>query len=98
MGIYENIKVICKDRHCSINKLEQDLGFARSSVMKFNQNSPSVNKIQQIADYLCVSTDEIINGKKDGHDFVLIEKSEMLTDSNKARLMAYLQALLDTQE
>ena len=41
-----------------------ELGFARSSISKFNKNTPSAEKIQQIADLLGVSVDYLLNGKE----------------------------------
>ena len=37
MGLYENIRDIAKSKGYSVNKLEQELGFARSSINKFNK-------------------------------------------------------------
>lgn len=61
MGLYENIRDIAKSKGYSVNKLEQELGFARSSINKFNKNTPSADKIQKIADFLNVTTDYIMN-------------------------------------
>ena len=44
MGLYENIRDIAKLKGYSVNKLEQELGFARSSINKFNKNTPSAEK------------------------------------------------------
>ena len=57
MGLYEQIRDIAKSKGYSVNKLEKELGFARSSINKFNKNKPSVEKLQQIADLLEVSLD-----------------------------------------
>lgn len=62
MGLYENIRDIAKSKGYSINKLEQELGFARSSINKFNKNTPSAEKLQQIADLLEVSLDYLMTG------------------------------------
>ncbi|HJA92098.1 MAG TPA: helix-turn-helix domain-containing protein [Candidatus Eisenbergiella merdipullorum] len=64
MGLYERIRDIAKSKGFSVNRLEQELGFARSSISKFNRNTPSAEKIQQIADFLNVSVDYILNGKE----------------------------------
>lgn len=60
MGLYERIRDIAKSRGYSINRLEKELGFARSSINKFNKNIPSVDKLQQIADLLGVSLDDLM--------------------------------------
>lgn len=62
MGLYENIRDIAKLKGYSVNKLEQELGFARSSINKFNKNTPSAEKLQQIADLLGVSLDYLMTG------------------------------------
>lgn len=59
MGLYERIKELAKSKGYSINRLEKELGFARSSINKFNTNKPSIKKIQQIADFLEISVDAI---------------------------------------
>lgn len=62
MGLYEQIRDIAKEKGYSINRLEKELGFARSSINKFNKNKPSTDKIQQIADLLGVSVDYLLSG------------------------------------
>ena len=64
MGLYENIRDIAKTKGLSINRLEQELGFARSSINKFNKNTPSVEKLQQIAERLDVTVDNLMTGKE----------------------------------
>lgn len=61
MGLYENIRDIAKINGYSVNRLEQELGFARSSINKFNKNTPSVEKLQQIANKLNVTVDDLMN-------------------------------------
>ena len=64
MGLYEQIRDIAKNKGYSINKLEQELGFARSSINKFNKNKPSIDKLQQIADFLGVTVDYLTTGEE----------------------------------
>lgn len=47
MGLYEQIRDIAKNKGYSINKLEQELGFARSSINKFNKNKPSIDSFSK---------------------------------------------------
>lgn len=65
MGLYENIKQVAKTKGYSINRLEQELGFARSYIGKFKTITPSAEKIQQIADFLGVSTDYLLAGSSE---------------------------------
>ncbi|QOV18943.1 helix-turn-helix transcriptional regulator [Blautia liquoris] len=68
MGLYEQIRDIAKEKGYSINRLEKELGFARSSINKFNKNMPSADKVQQIADFLHVSVDYLMTGKKESEN------------------------------
>lgn len=63
MGLYENIKEIAKSKGYSINKLEQELGFARSYIGKFKKITPSMDKVRQIADFLDVPVDYLVSGE-----------------------------------
>ena len=64
MGLYENIKFVAKSKGYSINQLEKELGFARSYISKFQKITPSMDKVQKIADFLGVSVDYLINGSE----------------------------------
>ena len=64
MGLYERIKEIASEKGYSITRLEKELGFARSSISKFNKNVPSAEKIKMIADLLGVSLDTILNDEE----------------------------------
>ena len=75
MGLYEQIRDIAKSKGYSVNKLEKELGFARSSINKFNKNKPSVEKLQQIADLLEVSLDYLLSNT----DETIKEKAPELT-------------------
>lgn len=63
MGLYENVKNAAKMRNISINQIEKDLGFPRSSIAKFNSNVPSSDKIFAIAKYLDVSMEYLMTGE-----------------------------------
>ena len=65
MGLYENVRKAANAKGYSINRLEKELGFARSYIGKFKTITPSVDKIQKIADFLGVSTDYLMTGKED---------------------------------
>lgn len=64
MGLYENVKEIAKEKGYSINRLEKELGFARSYISKFKNITPSMDKVQKIADFLGVSVDYLLIGKE----------------------------------
>ena len=65
MGLYEQIKEVATAKGYSINRLEKELGFPRSSISKYNKNIPSMEKIQKIADFLHVSIADITGEEKE---------------------------------
>jgi len=58
--LYDNIKLLCKERCVPISKMEADLGFPRSSICKWNENEPGIRKVQKVADYLQVSIEKLL--------------------------------------
>lgn len=76
MGLYEQIKEVATAKGYSINRLEKELGFPRSSISKYNKNIPSMEKIQKIADFLHVSIIDITGEEKEGGEkYYLNEKT-----------------------
>lgn len=107
MGLYENIKKVAALRGYSISKLEQELGFPRSSISKYNSSDPSVGKIRQIANFLDVSYSSIISGDDDNDltasDYKDIAKSldemmEQLESGTDSPLMYNGQELSETSK
>lgn len=79
MGLYENVREAAKEKGYSINRLEKELGFARSYIGKFKTITPSIDKIQKIADFLDVTTDYLMSGEEKGADryYINEETAEM---------------------
>jgi DNA-binding helix-turn-helix protein len=107
VGLYENIKKVAALRGYTISKLEQELGFPRSSISKYNSSDPSVGKIRQIANFLDVSYSSIISGDDDNgltaSDYKDIAKSldemmEQLESGDDSPLMYNGQELSETSK
>lgn len=86
MGLYEQIRDVAKSKGYSINRLEKELGFARSSINKFNKNTPSTEKIQQIAEFLGVSVDTLLHGSGNA-DNTLTERDRRDISKDLDRIM-----------
>lgn len=63
MRIYDNIKALCQANRKTVLELESELGFARSSISKWNENMPSIVKVKQVADYFGVTIEDLISSK-----------------------------------
>ena len=60
MGIYDNIKFLCKQKGITVKQMEETLDITRSSVCRWNNNPPTLNSITKVADYFEVSIDYIV--------------------------------------
>ncbi|OEH53023.1 hypothetical protein AQ616_18470 [Oceanobacillus sp. E9] len=60
MSILENIQSLCREHGISIPSLEKGLGLGKGSMYRWNTNSPSIDKLQKVANYFKVTLDEII--------------------------------------
>lgn len=89
MGLYENVKAAAKMKGYSINRLEQELGFARSYISKFKTITPSADKIQRIADFLGVSSDYLMTGENPA------DSEPVLNSRNERDIERTLQSTLD---
>lgn len=58
----ERIKSECKSKKISIAELERRSDLTPNSIYRWNENVPSVDKIQKVAKILNVSIDFLING------------------------------------
>lgn len=58
--LIDNIRSLCKKNKVSISKLEADLFLSPGLISRWIKNSPSLDKVADIADYFGVSIDELI--------------------------------------
>jgi len=62
MSIVLNIQFLCRDHNTTVPKLEKDLEFGKGAIYKWDKNSPSIDKLQKVADYFKVSTEYLLLG------------------------------------
>ena len=60
MNIYAKIQKLCKGKNKTIMGLEEELGFPRGSICKWDKNIPSVKKVKAVADALSTTVDELL--------------------------------------
>lgn len=101
MTIEENLKALMIEKSGSVNKFAHDCGLSTSTVATMfvrGVNKTNINTIIKICQGLHISADELARGNiapvVDDSDLDLARLSE----TNLARLMAYYQALIDSQE
>lgn len=60
MTIKERISILAKRQNTTLQKIESDLDFGRWTISRWDKSSPSVDKLQQVAQYLNVSIDFLL--------------------------------------
>lgn len=100
-NIVSRIKTLCTEHHMSIRRLEEDLGFGTSTIKKWENSSPSVDKIIKIAEYYDVSVDYLLgitevrsqmNDVLQNQDIVSFQRArEKMTNDERERMMQMLK-------
>ena len=76
--MYEKIKELCRQNSISVNKLEQELGFAKGSLCRIDVNKPSVDKLQKLTDYFGVSVEYLIYGEEKEEKYYINDETAKL--------------------
>lgn len=61
MSLLEKIQYLCEEIGISVPKLEQTLGFGKGSIYKWSKSSPTIDKLEKVANYLKVSLDYLLD-------------------------------------
>ena len=68
MKIYDTVKRLSSEKNISVYRLEKDLGLAKGAISKWNSQIPNALRLQEVADYLGVTSSYILNeSRKDGN-------------------------------
>lgn len=80
--LVKSIRQLCKNRNIAISQLENDLNFGAGLISRWSKNSPSIDKIVDIADYFHVAIDEVVGYKQDD---VFLNMLHDLTNNKKIK-------------
>lgn len=68
--LLERIKILAKENKISLKDLSRTLGWGENTLYKWDTQSPSVDKIDKVANYFNVSTDYLL-GRTDLKRYVI---------------------------
>ena len=104
MTLVERIRRLCLEHGISVRQLELRTGLAERTIGRWNDNKPSIDKVEKVADYFGVSIDYLL-GRDDAamkpakirnedlkYAIFNVEESEV-TDEMLAEVMNYAQWL-----
>ena len=91
MNIVDRIKLKCTEKNRTISNLEKECGLGHGTIRRWNENSPTVDKVKTIADFLQVSLEWLITGKEPGtlsqEELRLIEHYRQADNRGKRSIM-----------
>ena len=59
--IYDKLKEVCKSKGVSVTSVERKAGLSNGTISKWNDVSPTVNKLNAVAKVLKVKIDTLLN-------------------------------------
>ena len=94
MTLRERIKELCKTKGVSLNRLENELDFAKGYISKLDKSTPNSTKLKAIADYLGVSVDYLLTGQEAEPNVKVIDEDNNLVvlDDETLELIDSLRA------
>ena len=66
MGIVERVKEKAAEKGTNMTAIENECGLGHGAIRRWNSNSPSIDKVEIIANFLSVSIEYLITGKEPG--------------------------------
>lgn len=61
--IYDTIKALCKKKGLSVTSVEKEAGLSNGAISKWNDSSPTVDKLNAVAKVLNVKVDCLLRQK-----------------------------------
>lgn len=68
LKIYNAVKDISAQNGISIYKIEKELGYSNGSISKWNRQIPNALRLQEVADFLGVTSSYILNKARKEND------------------------------
>jgi hypothetical protein len=62
MSLVEKIKDLCEAKDTTLIGLEREIGLGRGTIRNWDKNSPSIDKLQKVAEYFNISADYLLYG------------------------------------
>jgi len=65
--VVDLIKFLCNKKGITVSALGVELGLGKNSITRWDENKPSVDRVQKVADYFGVSVDYLLGRTDDPH-------------------------------
>ena len=81
---FERLKYLMKENNVTFAQLERTLGLSNGSMARWEKSSPSVEKVQKVADYFNVSVDYLLGRTDDPKGVAEVQILGYVDSDNKA--------------
>ena len=95
MSLVERIKKIAKTKGETLTSIERELKFSKSSMRKWDIQSPSIDKLIKVAEYLDTTIDFIATGKE---KYEIMEKWNKLDYDEKKIIEQQIDTIIAVKE
>lgn len=82
MNIVQNIEKIAKNQGLTLTEIERRCGFSKSSIRKWSENIPNIQKVISVSEILNVSLDFLIFGSETFNSSLTKDESSLLAAYN----------------
>lgn len=82
MNIVQNIEKIAKNQGLTLTEIERRCGFSKSSIRKWSENIPNIQKVISVSEILNVSLDFLIFGSETFNSSLAKDESSLLAAYN----------------
>ncbi|PKM74783.1 MAG: hypothetical protein CVU92_04735 [Firmicutes bacterium HGW-Firmicutes-17] len=87
------IRTLCTNKGMSIGGLEKELGFGNGSIFKWGASSPSVDRLQKVADYFGVTVDFLLSDCDISQEAIFAAKKfDNLSENQKQAVMQIIDS------
>ena len=97
MNIVQNIEKIAKAQGLPLTEIERRCGFSKSSIRKWSENIPNVQKVISVSEILNVSVDYLlgtdIRREFDNVAQQLLDEVRSLSDEDLKKVIEYAELL-----
>lgn len=98
--LVERIKQLAKERKVSMAQVERDLNFGNSTIRKWDESRPSIDRLLKVADYFNVSLDYLegrTNIRNLPKEVEKYESFDKLSNSDVAEAINFLMEQLGSE-
>ena len=98
MSLVGKINRLCELKGISRTKLEQDLGFGKATIGKWDTSRPSVDKLTKVAKYFNIAIGDLIGDDTKNIDtdiLLLARQAEQLNKEDREKLINHFRDTID---